>query len=263
MRLIVAALAVIVILVIAAGVAVGGRQVPAANGPRVPVLAELFTSEGCSSCPAADEVLRTLLADQPVAGVEVIALSEHVDYWDRLGWKDRFSSPAFTERQTQYARVLGPGNIYTPQLVVNGRREMIGSDLRAISNALAAAAKAPRATLVPSAHVSDGTIDVSVRVTEIPEAQRSRGFRVVAAVAESAISSRVTSGENARRHLQHTSVVRRMNSIGILAAGEGGGEFTGRFAIDPAWVREQLRLVVFLQDTRSLAVSGVAAVPLP
>ena len=159
--------------------------------------------------------------------------------------------------------MLGPGNIYTPQLVVNGRRELIGSDWPAVSKALVEAAKAPHATLEPSAQIADRLIEVRVRVRDLPESLRSRSFRVVAAIAESGLSSQVTRGENSRRQLQHTSVVRRMNTIGTLSSGTTSGEFDSRFAIDPAWTRQQLRLVAFLQDARSLAVAGVAVVQLP
>src|SRR6476469_2976060 len=96
------------------------------DAARVPVVVELFTSEGCSSCPAADAALRELAQTQAVPGVEVIALGEHVDYWNRLGWTDGFSSAAYTARQRQYATGFGTGS-YTPQAVVNGRYEFVGS----------------------------------------------------------------------------------------------------------------------------------------
>ncbi|WP_460504188.1 DUF1223 domain-containing protein, partial [Hymenobacter agri] len=116
----------LLLLSLAATMAPTIPEEPAPAPVRVPVVVELFTSEGCSSCPAADAALRELARAQSVPGVEVIALGEHVDYWNRLGWKDGFSSSAYTERQRQYATGFGTGS-YTPQAVVNGRYELVGS----------------------------------------------------------------------------------------------------------------------------------------
>ena len=130
-----------------------GTARPQAQATRVPVLAELFTSEGCSSCPAADDLLRRLIAEQPIDGGEVIALSEHVDYWNRLGWRDPFSSPRFSERQHEYASALGGSQVYTPQLVIDGRAQVVGSDWTAVRQAVVEAARDRHATVAVSAVV--------------------------------------------------------------------------------------------------------------
>jgi len=139
------------VVAMACATAVSARTTPstvtANDTPRVAVLAELFTSEGCSSCPPADDLLRQLLREQPVAGVEVIAISEHVDYWNRLGWRDPFSSSQFSDRQSEYARSFGDGQIYTPQLVIDGSAAVVGNDAAAVRQALVQAVKAPRARL--------------------------------------------------------------------------------------------------------------------
>src|SRR6266852_1661761 len=119
----------------------------AAEIPRSAVLVELFTSEGCSSCPPADALLARLGKDQPIPGVEIIALEEHVDYWDRLGWKDPFSSTAFTARQQRYGDVFHNESIYTPQMVVDGRWEFVGTDTRRAGAAIIEGSRSPKASI--------------------------------------------------------------------------------------------------------------------
>jgi len=111
--------------------------------PATPIIIELFTSEGCSDCPPADALLEKLIAGQPASGVAIIGLGQHVDYWDRLGWKDRFSSAALTERQQLYQARFRTESIYTPQMVVDGRVELVGSDTNAARRAIERASTWP------------------------------------------------------------------------------------------------------------------------
>src|SRR5262249_53559615 len=118
---------------------------PEPGGERVPVLVELFTSEGCSSCPPADVLLMQLDQLQPIAGAEVIALSEHVDYWNYLGWADPYSSSTFSRRQEEYSDAFGGDKVYTPQMVVDGQREFVGSRVSEAKETIAKAAKTAKA----------------------------------------------------------------------------------------------------------------------
>lgn len=117
----------------------GSNGAPRPSGTPVPVLVELFTSEGCSSCPPADTLLTRLATEKTIGNAEVVTLAFHVDYWNRLGWTDRFSSAAFTERQNRYATAWKSDRIYTPQAVVDGRVEFVGTDATRALDAFAAA----------------------------------------------------------------------------------------------------------------------------
>ena len=194
-------------LALAAGLWAARPAAPAAGEDApAPVLVELFTSQGCSSCPPADDLLRTLERNQPVAGALVIPLSEHVDYWNRLGWRDPFSSRRFSERQREYAEStesIGIDALYTPMMVIDGDTAIIGSRPIAAREAILAARKAPKARLDVAASVPPGGADAHVTgvITELPPADAQA--EVWVAVAESGLSTDVTRGENADRTLAH------------------------------------------------------------
>lgn len=231
-----------------------------AIGPRVPVLVELFTSEGCSSCPPADDLLRRLLKEQPVDGVEVIGISEHVDYWNRLGWRDPFSSAQFSERQSEYGRAFGSGQIYTPQMVVTGRIDAIGNDESAVRGALVRAAQFPHANLtVTSTRVDGSKASVRVVVTDTPAEMAAGTLDVVVAIVEDGLMTDVPRGENARKRLRHDAVARVLGPIGSLAPAVTSGEFDRQVDLAGAAASRQLRVVAFLQDRKTRAVVGVAS----
>ena len=201
------------------------------------VLVELFTSEGCSSCPPADAVLARLHREQPVPGVQLIVLSEHVDYWNSLGWKDPFSAALFSDRQGQYS-----GHIYTPQAVVDGRADVLGSDERAIVRAVAAAGREPHGTLRLTATPSG----VRIAVTGL---SGHSDAEVMVAVVEDGLVSRVERGENAGRTLAHTAVVRALQRGGTIPAAADRWTNEVPVSLDGSWRRP--RVVAFVQDARS------------
>ncbi|SMB87183.1 protein of unknown function DUF1223 [Hymenobacter roseosalivarius DSM 11622] len=228
---------------------------PNAATPGVPVVVELFTSEGCSSCPAADAALRELETAQSLNGVEVIALGQHVDYWNRLGWQDPFSSPVFTQRQRDYAEQFGEGS-YTPQAVVNGQYQFVGSRRQELAEAIVRAAKAPRAT-VSVTRTAAGTL--AVRVTDLPPATQPAD--VLLAFTETGLSSQVGRGENAGRLLRHAAVVQALRPLGTIAP-NGTFTTTAPLHLEARWKAQNLRAVVLVQEKASRHIVGVASLPL-
>jgi hypothetical protein len=227
-------------------------------GVRVPILLELFTSEGCSSCPPADRLLQLLDQSQPVSNANLIVLSEHVDYWDRLGWKDPFSSPQFTARQQDYADRYSREGVYTPQLVVDGKFALVGSDSREANAAIQKAALEPKLALAISNATRDGKqVKASIEIPPAPNAKRKSAVLYVA-IADNRAESHVARGENAGRSLAHVSVVRVLKEVGaidlrsvatrdiVLTVPSGAGA-------------NGLRLVAFLEDPGSAHIVGVAA----
>jgi hypothetical protein len=225
----------------------------------VPVLAELFTSEGCSSCPPADALLMQLDRLQPVPGAHVIVLSEHVDYWNQQGWRDPFSSPQFSQRQAGYARLMG-SEVYTPQLVIDGRVQLNGSDAKDIQAAIVRAAarlKLP-VRIVQASREAAREGDNAVVHLSIPALPSGRSD-VWVAVADESDQSSVTKGENSGRKLAHVAVVRSLTKVGSVSKAAGFDQ-TVRLALNAAHTAGS-RIVVFVAQPYS-PVTGADSAPL-
>jgi hypothetical protein len=233
---------------------------PAVKPPAaMPVLVELFTSEGCSSCPTADVLLARLLREQPIPDAEILAMEEHVDYWDSLGWHDRFASHRFSTRQGIYSTRLLLADEYTPQMIVDGRYESVGSDVVHALHAIAQAAATPKLALTLSPLTRNGA-QLSGAVTLPPTAAHPRDAELYAALVQPLASTRVLSGENIGRTLNHVSVVLGLECIAAPHSRRAGPQrFT--LAIPPSAATADLRVVVFLQRTGQGAVLGAAESP--
>jgi hypothetical protein len=219
-----------------------------------PVLVELFTSEGCSSCPPADTFLAELDRDQPVPGAEVVILSEHVDYWNGFGWRDPFSAPEFTERQRTYERRLGRDGVYTPQVVVDGRMQGVGSEARGAMSMIASAAVAPKADVRLAMEGERLRIDVGA----LPQGGEAE---LHLAITEDGLQSSVARGENRGRTLWHRGVVRQLSRVATVSA--GGVSVAAPLRLDPRWKRGKLRAVAFVQRKDGGEVLGVGAMWFP
>ncbi len=227
-------------------------QMTAASGAtRTPILVELFTSEGCSSCPPADALLSRLLHEQPIANAQIIVLGEHVDYWDGLGWHDRFSSPQFTNRQNEYGAAFHLDSIYTPQMVVDGTAQFVGNDQVQAWRAVAAAARSPKLPLSLSPLTLSGN-----HVTGTVSAQTSsQPADLFAALIDPMDSTEVRRGENSGRRLQHVAVVRTLARVGTtrdLARGPLSFTLTAPAGAIPT----TMQLVVFAQQRTAGATLG-------
>jgi hypothetical protein len=252
--------------VITVAVVVGGaltasvRPEATAVAPRPVVVAELFTSEGCSSCPPADALLRRLVSTQPIEGVDVIGLSEHVDYWNRLGWRDPYSAFAFSQRQSAYNDgAFHNEAIYTPQMVIDGHFESVGSDEASVRRNILAAAREGKAQLDLAATASGTALLVDVTATA-NDGRRIGDADLVLAVTESGLTSAVARGENRGRTLAHDAVVRSLTTIGRLKPPARQVSAHADFPVDQHWRAERLRVVVLLQERTSHRIVGAAAI---
>src|SRR5580693_4875986 len=235
----------LVFLGIEAGILASPPESPARSDPRTPVLVELFSSEGCSSCPPADVFLQKL-DQQPIAQAEMIVLSEHVDYWNHIGWKDPYSSRFYSDRQSAYARRLGLSDVYTPQMIVDGTTQFVGSDEALADKAFAKALTKPKIAMRLTS-VSSSATNVLLARLETGAIQESFGLPmadVYVAVALNRAESHVARGENAGRTLAHTAVVRSIVKVGSIQQGQAFAQDI-QMKLDPGTDAHNLRLIAF------------------
>jgi hypothetical protein len=228
------------------------------DGSRTPVLIELFTSEGCSSCPPADALLEKLDRSQPVNGAELIVLSEHVDYWNDIGWKDPYSSHEYSERQSAYAAHFGSSGIYTPQMVVDGHSDLVGSDER---GAIEAVENETRFVKVPLSlsglHFENNKVSMHVEAGPLEPSMGARSANLYLAIADESDVSQVSRGENAGRTLKHVAVLRSLVPVGTVnKADKVSKDVTVNVSNES---RGRLRVVGIIQEQSAGRVLGVAS----
>ncbi len=224
----------------------GGAQ-PVAH----PVVIELFTSQGCSSCPPADQLLTQLGA----AGAgRVVPLAFHVDYWNHVGWTDPFSSHSWTERQVDYMRAFHMEAPYTPQAVVDGVSQLVGSDADALRAAIAAEAAKPAAGIVLRLESDASKVSVDADV-DLPESLRGRRWELRVAVFETGLVTPVGKGENGGKTLRNDYVVRTLTSAGRV---EKPARLKTTLKLEKGWDRSHLGVAAFLQDPKTFEIRGAS-----
>jgi hypothetical protein len=245
-------------IVLAVHPSISANQPAPPDQPRVPILLELFTSEGCSSCPPADDFVRRMDENQPVNGAQLIVLSEHVDYWDHDGWKDKYSSAQFTERQNGYVHALNLQTSYTPQMILDGSIVLKGNPSE-IEQTFAKELKVPKIPV----RIASATIEAPSRLKLRVEADgvEKHGGTVWVAVALDHAASQVSAGENSGKHLEHVAVVEELKKAGKLEKGKPFAQdvvLSLKPDIDP----KNVRVIAFVQEPNEGRVLGAASLKL-
>jgi hypothetical protein len=238
-------------------------QAAAKSGAQASTIVELYTSEGCDSCPPADKWFSTL-RNQAKTGATIVPLAFHVDYWDYIGWKDRFANAQFANRQRASAALHGSRTVYTPQVMIDGRDNRTWqSGSRFETSMRELAGRASRASMSVSSTESGGTFDISADVT-VPNDVDRRDAQVYFAITENNLVSRVTSGENKGATLKHDYVVREL--LGPFSLNDAGSTASARIQkrvrIGPDWKREDLAVAAFVQHARDGSVLQAIRFPI-
>jgi hypothetical protein len=246
------------LIVILAGYCAADLRAADTKATTVPILVELFTSEGCSSCPPADAWLLQMDTAQPVTGAQLIVLSEHVDYWDHDGWKDPYSSSLLTARQVDYERLFKLDSPYTPQVVINGTVNLALADSQKAQQAFQQASAAMAVPVsIRSATITPGNPAILHAQVEIDGGSVDRKADVYEVIALSHAESQVLHGENGGKRLSHVAVVQELTKIGKL---EKGKTFSHAIEVKlkPGTDPKNVRLIVFAQEPGPGRVLGAA-----
>jgi hypothetical protein len=250
-----------VLLLLLTGMVLTAISLAASDAPArdtaTSVLVELFTSEGCSSCPPADALLQQLDHNQPAERAHLIVLSEHVDYWNQIGWVDPYSSRFFSDRQNAYSERFGLRSVYTPQMVVDGSTEFVGNDSRLASQAVQKALAQQKVEVRLSAISVDGSKSLLAHIDAeaLPENSVIRKADVYLVVALNHAESQVLHGENGGRRLSHVNVVQSLTKVGTIAAGTAFSQ-DARVKLDPKTDISNLRVISFVQQSGQRQVLG-------
>lgn len=212
-------------------------KMPGGPGPGFAVV-ELFTSEGCSSCPPADDLVARVQKEDKDRPVYLLVF--HVDYWNRLGWKDVFSSAAYTDRQRQYASWLNVQSVYTPQIVVNGKKEFVGSQASTLRSTIEKDLQGQGAPLSISNLKREGNTLTWAWQTE----GSKKGLSLVVALVQHSAATNVKAGENAGHTLSHVQIVRNLQSASLNGKNNGAGHMDLPKEIKPG----EAEVIAFLQN---------------
>jgi len=227
-----------------------------------PVVLELFTSEGCSSCPPADKVLSEIAEKSPIDGVEIIPLGWHVDYWNNLGWPDRFSNVEYTRRQHIYAQVGNRTSVFTPEAVLNGLGGFNGSDRGGILRVAQVLSEKSNAEVeVGSTFPSPDKLKIEIEVKGDIPVRDEDPIEILVLIAENNLATEVKRGENSGRTLRHDAVVRSVKNMGSIRTASDL-PYNKEYTLDwnPEWKRENCKAVVLLQEKHSRLILGAEEV---
>lgn len=233
---------------------------PAASTDR-PVVVELFTSEGCSDCPPA-EALAMRMEKQPLPGIDLIVLEEHVDYWNKYGWYDPFSSSDWTQRQLQYVGKLPKPNPYTPEMVIDGQQQFPGGNVQKAQDAIEADSHTPDTPVTIAEDKLDpkGNDDFTISVGKLDGSTPGDTADVWIAVTQDGLHSDPNAGENSGHTLYHAAVLRYLHKVATVPEAGFAGE--ARVKINSKWDRKDVNVVAFVQDKKSMKILGAASTKL-